>query len=176
MKALVDSSLLGMVEAHQGKPMPRRSRSLYVETRDCHFCHKPGHLRSNCKALRDQTMTKELNAQTTSRAMDRLMWQTADPVPVRHQDGSVRWQIDGPVVSPRPSKTPDLKAQEELHHAAMDHPAMVPQGVSQALDRETRIRIFFSDGATGLVAGTRSGDPGGGQGAQCTASAQHSTV
>ena len=104
-------------------------------------------------------MTKELNAQTTSRAMDRLIWQTADPLPVRSQDGSVRWQIDGPVISPRHSKTPDFKAQEELHHVAMDHPAMVPQGVSQALDRETRIRIFFSDGATGLVGGTRSGDP-----------------
>ncbi len=105
--------------------MPRRSRYVYVETRVCHFCKKPGHLRSYCKELVDQTMSKELNGQTTSQAMNQLISQTADPLPVRHQDGSFRWQTDGPVVSPRHSTTPDLKAQGELHHVARGRQAVL---------------------------------------------------
>jgi hypothetical protein len=68
-----------------------------------------------------QTLSNELKEQTISQAMDQLLLQTADPLPVLHQDGSVGWQGEvgvGPVVSRRLSTTTELQVQEELHHAA----------------------------------------------------------
>ena len=73
--------------------MPRGGS--YVETRSCHYCKKQGHLKQYCKEFMDQTMSKDSKV---SQATNQLVLQTADPLPVVHQDGSVHWQGD-PVVA-----------------------------------------------------------------------------
>ena len=58
----------------------------------------------NCKELVGQASPKEPNAQALCQAIAELTWQTADPFPVQHEDGSVHWQGEGPVGPVGPSQ------------------------------------------------------------------------
>ena len=61
---------------------------VYVETRVCHLCRQPGHLRQGCPNNAEQRCKDGEDDEEAFRAM-RL---SADPLPVLHDDGAVHWQ------------------------------------------------------------------------------------
>jgi hypothetical protein len=72
--------------------MPRvRIRSGYVEFRSCHHCLMPGHLRATCPILRDEAM-KQAKKEDQQKEEDILVMESAEPLPIVHDDGCLRWQ------------------------------------------------------------------------------------
>ena len=64
------------------------ARVLGLETRVCHLCRQPGHLRQGCPNNAVQRCKDGEDDEEAFRAM-RL---SADPLPVLHDDGAVLWQ------------------------------------------------------------------------------------
>ncbi len=72
--------------------MPRvRIRSGYAEFRSCHHCLMPGHLRATCPILRDEAM-KRVKKEDQQKEEYILAMESAEPLPIVHDDGCLRWQ------------------------------------------------------------------------------------
>ena len=68
----------------------------YTETRTCHFCGQPGHLSQSC---REKQIFNEIgkDAKDGKEAKDdeqlaQILKDSADPLPLSHGHGTVRWQ------------------------------------------------------------------------------------
>ncbi len=78
----------------------RRGRwpgSLWVETRSCYHCLRPGHLRAHCPLLRRESeLAAELAAEIEQQDQTEMlvMKETADPLPIADKGAKVRWQGD----------------------------------------------------------------------------------
>ena len=76
--------------------MPRGRRG-YVELRSCHHCIMPGHLRAKCPMLIHESMkqakiTERQKEEEDQKEENILLQETADPLPIVHHPGDVRWQ------------------------------------------------------------------------------------
>ena len=71
---------------------------VYVELRSCHNCGKPGHLRAKCPILLQESMeqakiTERQQEEENQRKQEHsLLQQSADPLPLVHDQGDVHWQ------------------------------------------------------------------------------------
>ena len=91
----------------------------YEETRSCHYCEKPGHLVMSCREkIRDELIAKVGNDDDGD-GQKEAHWilKTADPLPVLHEDGTVRWQGEGmqPVASQGPATSLQQKSARAAH-------------------------------------------------------------
>ena len=68
------------------KARPRKGYG-YVETRHCHLCQQPGHLRQACPNAKPY---KDKDGEDDEEAVNALRL-SADPLPILHDD-AVRWQ------------------------------------------------------------------------------------
>ena len=51
----------------------------------------PGHLRATCPILRDEAM-KQAKKEDQQKEEDILVMESAEPLPIVHDDGCLRWQ------------------------------------------------------------------------------------
>ena len=97
----------------------------YEETRSCHYCEKPGHLVMSCREkIRDELIAKVGNDDDGD-GQKEAHWilKTADPLPVLHEDGTVRWQGEGmqPVASQGPATSLQQKSGRAAHALLAAH-------------------------------------------------------
>ena len=77
--------------------MPHGRRG-YVELRSCHHCLMPGHLRAKCPMLIHESMEQAKSTERQQKEEDQrkkediLLQDSADPLPIFHHHGDVRWQ------------------------------------------------------------------------------------
>ena len=77
--------------------MPHGRRG-YVELRSCHHCLMPGHLRAKCPMLIHESMEqakiteRQQKEEDQRKKEDILLQDSADPLPIFHHHGNVRWQ------------------------------------------------------------------------------------
>ena len=77
--------------------MPHGRRG-YVELRSCHHCLMPGHLRAKCPMLIHESMEqakiteRQQKEEDQRKKEDILLQDSADPLPIFHHHGDVRWQ------------------------------------------------------------------------------------
>ena len=76
--------------------MPHGRRG-YVELRSRHHCLMPGHLRAKCPMLIHEPMkqakiTEHQKKEEDQKKEDILLQESADPLPIVHHHGDVRWQ------------------------------------------------------------------------------------
>ena len=72
-------------------PRGRRSGYFYVEVRSCHHCHTKGHLLAKCPMLTHESM-KLAEMTEHQEKEDRLLHDSAEPLPILDHRGDVRWQ------------------------------------------------------------------------------------
>ena len=68
----------------------------YREIRSCHYCNTPGHLQMNCRQkIMDERIAKDSTDDDDTRQAEAYLASTIadpDPLPIRHEDGTVHWQ------------------------------------------------------------------------------------
>ena len=78
-----------------GKGCGKRSRGVYIETRQCHVCGQHGHLQQSCLSCQAVDMQRRSSCGSLGTDMQKaeLIQKSAEPLPIRH-NGDIRWQND----------------------------------------------------------------------------------
>ena len=87
-------SLPSPMKKHNGKKI--NAYTGYREIRSCHYCNTPGHLQMNCRQkIMDERIAKDSTDDDDTRQAEAYLASKIadpDPLPIRHEDGTVHWQ------------------------------------------------------------------------------------
>jgi hypothetical protein len=82
------------MKKHNGKKI--NAYTGYREIRSCHYCNTPGHLQMNCRQkIMDERIAKDSTDDDDTRQAEAYLASKIadpDPLPIRHEDGTVHWQ------------------------------------------------------------------------------------
>ena len=78
-----------------GQGCGKRSRDVYIETRQCRVCGQHGHLQQSCPSCQAVDMQRRSSCGSLGTDMQEaeLIQKSAEPLPIRH-NGGIRWQND----------------------------------------------------------------------------------
>ena len=80
-----------------GKGCGKRSRGVYIETRQCHVCGQRGHLQQSCPSCQAVDVQRRSSCGSLGTDMQKaeleIIQKSAEPLPIRH-NGGIRWQND----------------------------------------------------------------------------------